>query len=131
MTPTICLTPTICCNRLDHCQLDSGRRLKRRVVPRLLRSVVKKLLFVVNGGATRDVSVIDPASGYLVDAVDLGGGKLEEFAFDGEGRGFVNETGRLFLPTGRFGQTPAPTAAVSEPRAPLIPGSFAVIVVAP
>jgi len=41
------------------------------------------------------------------------------------------KTGRLFLPTGRFGRTPAPTAAVPEPRAPLIPGSFAVIVVAP
>jgi len=32
---------------------------------------------------------------------------------------------------GQPGQTPAPTAAVPEPRAPLIPGSFAVIMVAP
>jgi len=210
------------------------------------------LLFVVNGGATGDVSVIDPANGAIVGTVDLGGGKLEEIAFDGQGRGFVNDeqksvvhvfdtrtlkavgawslapaeeptglaidrehrrlfaacgngllaivdaetgkmvgtapigpdpdgaafdpksgrvfasnrdgtltvigeqspghyvaqqtvrtapgartialddkTGRLFLPAGRFGAVPKPTTAVPEPRAPLIPGSFAVIVVAP
>ena len=40
-------------------------------------------------------------------------------------------TGRLFLPTGRFGPAPAPTPAVPEPRAPLIPESFGVVVVAP
>lgn len=49
------------------------------------------LLFVVNGGATGDLSVIDPATGAIVDTVDLGGGKLEEIAFDGHGRGFVND----------------------------------------
>lgn len=49
------------------------------------------LLFVVNGGATGDLSVIDPAHGSLVGTVDLGGGKLEEIAFDGDGRGFVND----------------------------------------
>ncbi len=50
-----------------------------------------RMLFVVNGGATGDVSVIDPASGAIADTVDLGGGKLEEIAFDGQGRGFVND----------------------------------------
>jgi len=211
-----------------------------------------ELLFVVNGGATGDVSVIDPATGSIVDTADLGGGKLEEIAFDGHGRGFVNDeqksvirvfdtrtrkriaewplapaqeptglaidrehhrlfaacgnrllaildsdsgkmlgtvpigpdpdgaafdrrsgriftsnqdgtlsvvgesspgnyalqqtvqtapgartialddkTGRLFLPAGRFGAAPAPTPAEPEPRARLIPESFAVIVVAP
>ncbi len=210
------------------------------------------MLFVVNGGATGDVSVIDPATGSIVDAIDLGGGKLEEIAFDGRGRGFVNDeqrsvihvfdtrthqriaswslapaegptglaidrehhrlfaacgngllaildagtgrllgtaaigpapdgavfeaktgrvftsnrdgtltvlgegppgvfaalqtvrtapgartlalderTGRLYLPSARFGAAPAPTPAVPEPRAPMIPESFGVVVVAP
>jgi DNA-binding beta-propeller fold protein YncE len=48
-----------------------------------------KMLFVVNSGATGDVSVIDPASGAIVGTVELGGGKLEEITFDGAGRGFV------------------------------------------
>jgi DNA-binding beta-propeller fold protein YncE len=210
------------------------------------------MLFVVNGGATGDVSVIDPVSGAIVDVIELAGGKLEEIAVDGRGRGFVNDeeksvvhvidtrtrkriddwplapaegptglgidrehhrlfsacgnrllavldtdtgklletvaigpepdgavfdpksgrvftsnrdgtmtvlaqgpagryasvqtvptatgartialderTGRLFLPTGRFGTAPAPTPAVPEPRAPLIPESFGIVVVAP
>ena len=210
------------------------------------------LLYVVNGGATGDVSVIDPATGAIVDTIALEGGKLEEIAFDGRGRGFVNDesksvihvfdtrtrkrvadwslapaegptglaidrehrrlfaacgnrllaivdsdtgklldtvaiglepdgaafdpksgrvftsnrdgtltvvgertpghyaalqtvttapgartlalderTGRLFLPAGQFGAAPAPTPAVPEPRAPLIPESFAIVVVAP
>jgi len=210
------------------------------------------LVFVANGGATGDLTVIDPAKGAIVGTVDLGAGKLEVLAFDGQGRGFVNDedrsvvhvfdthtlkpvakwplapgeeptglaidrahhrlfaacgnerlvvldtdtgkvvdtvaigaspdgaafqaqtghvfvsngdgtmtvigkssagryavlqtvktatgartidldesTGRLFLPAGRFGPAPAPTAAVPEPHAPLIPASFAVIVVAP
>jgi hypothetical protein len=42
-----------------------------------------------------------------------------------------DKTGRLFLPAGRFGAAPVPTAAKLEPRAPLIPESFAIIVVAP
>jgi DNA-binding beta-propeller fold protein YncE len=211
-----------------------------------------ELLFVVNGGSTGDVSVIDPATGSIVDTADLGGGKLEEIAFDGHGRGFVNDeqksvvhvfdtrtrkriaewplapaqeptglaidrehhrlfaacgnrllaildsdsgkmlgtaqigadpdgaafdrrsgriftsnhdgtlsvvgevspgtyalqqtvqtasgartialddtTGRVFLPSARFGAAPAPTPAAPEPRARLIPESFAIIVVAP
>jgi DNA-binding beta-propeller fold protein YncE len=210
-----------------------------------------RLLYVVNGGPTGDVSVIDPATGAIVDTVELSGGKLEEIGFDGHGRGFVNDeqlsvvhvfdtktrkrivswplapaegptglafdhkhhrlfaacngllaildsdtgkllgtvpigpdpdgaafdpksgrvftsnhdgtltvigerspgnfvalqtvttapgartislderTGRLFLPAGDFGAVPASTPAVPEPRAPLIPESFAIVVVAP
>jgi DNA-binding beta-propeller fold protein YncE len=210
------------------------------------------LLFVVNGGETGDLSVIRPATGSIVDTVDLDGGKLEEMSFDGRGHGFVNDeqksvvhvfdtrtrkrvavwplmpakgptglaidrehhrlfaacgnrllaildsdtgrmlgtvpigadpdgavfdrrsgriftsnrdgtlsvvgeqspghyalqqtvqtapgartialddrTGRLFLPAGRFGAAPGPTSAEPEPRAPLIPESFAIIVIAP
>jgi hypothetical protein len=42
-----------------------------------------------------------------------------------------DKTGRLFLPTGRFGAAPSPTTAEAEPHAPLIPESFAIIVIAP
>jgi DNA-binding beta-propeller fold protein YncE len=48
-------------------------------------------LFVVNGGATGDLTVIDPHTGAIVATVDLSGGKLEQIAFDGSGRGFVND----------------------------------------
>jgi DNA-binding beta-propeller fold protein YncE len=48
-------------------------------------------LFVVNGGATGDLTVIDPHTGAIVATVDLAGGKLEQIAFDGSGRGFVND----------------------------------------
>lgn len=211
-----------------------------------------RLLYVVNGGSTGDVSVIIPESGAIIGTIELAGGKLEEIAFDGKGRGFVNDeqksvihvfdtgtrkrvaswalapaegptglaidrahrrlfaacgnrllaivdsgtgkllgtadigpdpdgvafdpksgrvftsnrdgtltvlgerpdgsyavlqtvktapgartialderSGRLFLPSAQFGATPAPTAAVPEPRAPVIPESFAIVVVAP
>src|SRR5262249_7482894 len=48
-------------------------------------------VYVVNGGETGDVSVIDPGSGAIIATVALGGGKLEEIKFDGRGRGFVND----------------------------------------
>jgi YVTN family beta-propeller protein len=39
-------------------------------------------------------------------------------------------TGRIFLPTGQFGPKPAPTAKVPHPLAPVIPGSFEILVIA-
>ncbi len=48
-------------------------------------------LFVVNGGATGDVTVIDPASATITATVDLGGKKLEQIGFDGRGHAFVND----------------------------------------
>src|SRR5262245_56807881 len=50
-------------------------------------------LFVVNGGSTGDVSVIDPATAAVVGTVELHGGKLEQIAFD-SGRAFVNDEDR-------------------------------------
>jgi DNA-binding beta-propeller fold protein YncE len=53
-----------------------------------------KLLFVVNGGSTGDVTVIDPTTDAIVATVELGGSKLEQIGFDGSGRAFVNDEGK-------------------------------------
>ena len=50
-------------------------------------------LFVVNGGATGDVTVIDPGNDSIIETLDLGGAKLEQIGFDGRGRAFVNDEG--------------------------------------
>src|ERR1700730_4882966 len=54
-------------------------------------------LFVVNGGASGDVTVIDPSNDAILDTVDLGGSKLEQIAFDGRGRAFVNDEGKSVI----------------------------------
>jgi DNA-binding beta-propeller fold protein YncE len=48
-------------------------------------------VFVVNGAATGDVTVIAPDTGAIIGIVALKGGKLEQLAFDQHGRGFVND----------------------------------------
>jgi len=50
-------------------------------------------LFVVNGGETGDVTVIDPVTDAIIGTVQLGGQKLEQIGFDGRGRAFVNDEG--------------------------------------
>jgi hypothetical protein len=40
-------------------------------------------------------------------------------------------TRRLYLPTAEFGQTPAATPENPRPRAPIVPGSFVVLVLEP
>ena len=54
-------------------------------------------LFVVNGGASGDVTVIDPSNDAIVDTLDLGGSKLEQIGFDGRGRAFVNDEGKSVI----------------------------------
>jgi DNA-binding beta-propeller fold protein YncE len=54
-------------------------------------------LFVVNGGASGDVSVIDPITDTIVGSVDLRGGKLEQIGFDGRGHAFVNDEQRNLI----------------------------------
>lgn len=54
-------------------------------------------LFVVNGGASGDVTVIDPSLDVIVAALDLGGGKLEQIGFDARGRAFVNDEGKSIV----------------------------------
>ena len=41
------------------------------------------------------------------------------------------KSGRVFLPTGKFGPKPAPTAKVPHPFAPVVPGSFEILVISP
>src|SRR5258708_6994791 len=48
-------------------------------------------VYVVNGGATSDLTVIAPDTGAIVGSVSLQGSKLEQLAFDGHGRAFVND----------------------------------------
>jgi YVTN family beta-propeller protein len=54
-------------------------------------------LYVVNGGSTGDVTIIDPTTDAIVDTVGLGGAKLEQIGFDGRGRAFVNDEGRSVI----------------------------------
>lgn len=49
-------------------------------------------LFVVNGGTSGDVTLIDPSNDAIVDTLDLDGGKLEQIGFDGRGPGFLLRT---------------------------------------
>ena len=48
-------------------------------------------VFVVNGGSSGDVTVIAPDTGAITGDVELQGTKLEQLAFDGRGRAFVND----------------------------------------
>lgn len=48
-------------------------------------------VFVVNGGSTGDVTLIDPSNDTIVGTVDLQGAKLEQIGFDGHGQAFVND----------------------------------------
>ena len=45
--------------------------------------------------------------------------------------GFDEKTGRVFTATGKFGPTPAPVKSGLQPKTPLIPGSFEIIVIGP
>jgi DNA-binding beta-propeller fold protein YncE len=54
-------------------------------------------LYVVNGGTSGDLTIIDPSADAIVETLDLGGGKLEQIGFDGRGRGFVNDEGKSVI----------------------------------
>lgn len=54
-------------------------------------------LYVVNGGESGNVTVIDPKSDAIVATVELAGGKLEQIGFDGRGRAFVNDEGKSIV----------------------------------
>jgi DNA-binding beta-propeller fold protein YncE len=42
-------------------------------------------------------TIIDPSNDAILDTVDLGGSKLEQIAFDGRGRAFVNDEGKSVI----------------------------------
>lgn len=50
-----------------------------------------KRLFVCNGGATGDLTVVDSATGTIIGTVELNAKKLEQITLDERGRGFVND----------------------------------------
>jgi DNA-binding beta-propeller fold protein YncE len=54
-------------------------------------------LFVVNGGASGDVTLIDPSNDSIVGTVDLQGSKLEQIGFDGRGHALVNDEGKSVI----------------------------------
>jgi YVTN family beta-propeller protein len=54
-------------------------------------------LFVVNGGSTGDVMVIDPTTDKITATVDLKGSKLEQIGFDGRGHALVNDEGKSVI----------------------------------
>ena len=75
-------------------------RIRRRIMytgekpDAIAYDVDTRRLFVVNGGGSGSVTVVDPATDAIVDTVELGGGKLEQIRFDGRGRAFVNDEQR-------------------------------------
>ncbi len=79
-------------------------------------------IFTSNADKTMTILHEDAPDEYsLVQSVATGVG-AKQIALD-------TSTGRIFLPTGQFGPTPAPTAQISHPLAPVVPGSFEILVV--
>ena len=80
------------------------------------------LIFVSNADRTMTILHQDSPDQYsLVENVKTDDG-AKQIALD-------EKTGRIFLPTGKFGPKPAPTAKVPNPLAPVVPGTFEVLVV--
>lgn len=80
------------------------------------------LIFTSNVGGTLSILHEDAADTYrTVQTVATAYG-ARTIALD-------RRTGRVFLPTGRFGPAPAPTADRPNPRPRLLPGTFEVLVV--
>jgi hypothetical protein len=57
----------------------------------ILYDDASKRLFVVNGGSSGDLTVVDPRTDTIVTTLALSGGKLENIGFDGRGHGYVND----------------------------------------
>jgi YVTN family beta-propeller protein len=80
------------------------------------------LIFTSNADRTMTVVKQNSADSYSVlQTVPTGEGS-KQIAMDAK-------TGRIFLPAGRFGPAPAPTAKTPHPLPPVVPGSFEVLVV--
>jgi YVTN family beta-propeller protein len=78
-------------------------------------------IFVSNADETMTILHQDSPDQYtLVQTVKTGIGAKQI--------GLDEKTGRVFLPTGRFGPKPAPTEKTPNPLPPVVPGTFDVLV---
>lgn len=81
-------------------------------------------IFTSNADGTMTVLHEDAPDHYTVLQTVRTGPGAKQIAFD-------EKTGRIFLPTGRFGPGPAPTDQVPNPLPPVVPGTFEILVVSP
>lgn len=80
------------------------------------------LIFVSNADKTLTILHQDSPDQYsLVQQVATSDGAKQ--------CGLDPKTGRVFLPTGKFGPKPAPTDKVPNPQAPVVPGTFQILVI--
>jgi DNA-binding beta-propeller fold protein YncE len=82
------------------------------------------LAFSANGEGTVTVVKGDEAGRYEVVDTVATQARARTLALD-------PATHRIYLPTASFGPAPAPTAAQPNPRAPMIPDTFVILVLAP
>jgi YVTN family beta-propeller protein len=81
------------------------------------------LIFTSNADSTLTVLHQDSADQYSVLQSVVTGVGAKQIALD-------PTTGRIFLPTGKFGPRPEPTAKAPNPLPPVMPGSFEILVIA-
>ena len=82
------------------------------------------LIFTSNADRTLTVLKQNSADDYTVRQTVPTAEGSKQIALDAA-------SGRIFLPAGKFGPKPAPTDKVPHPLAPVVPGSFEVLVVSP
>ena len=82
------------------------------------------LAFSSNGEGTMTVVRGDEAGRFSVVETAATQKRARTIALD-------STTHRIYLPTASFGTTPAPTPAQPNPRAPMLPDSFVILVLAP
>ena len=80
------------------------------------------LIFAANADHTMTILHQDSADTYsVVETIKTAEG-AKQIALD-------PKNGKIYLPTGKFGTKPAPTAKTPNPLAPVVPGTFEVLVV--
>jgi len=82
------------------------------------------LAFSANGEGTLTVVKGDDAGRFSVAETVATQKRARTIALD-------SSTHRLYLPTASFGPAPAPSATQANPRAPMLPDSFVILVLAP
>ena len=82
------------------------------------------LIFTSNADSTMTVLHEDSPDHYRVVQTVATGVGAKQIGLD-------EKTGRIYLPTGRFGPPPAPTAKTPHPLPSVVPGSFEVLVFSP